>query len=153
VFREANLGVQTGTTAGTITLATTLQAAGGPVNCNCPLNQTIIIPRTAPVISAVRASRTANGFSVVITGFSPSREATQGVFRFAGTSTLDTTELTVQLGSTFNTFFQGAASAQSGGQFTLTVPFTIQGDTSAVNSVTVTLTNATGTSQPVTGTF
>jgi large repetitive protein len=153
VFRVTDLGVQTGTTAGTITLAATLQAAGGPIGCNCPLNQTIVIPRTAPVITAVRASRTATGFSVVITGFSTSRDGTQGVFRFAGTNTLDTTELTVQLATTFNTFFQSAASAQTGGQFTLTVPFTIQGDTSAVNSVTVTLTNAAGTSQPVTATF
>lgn len=153
VFRVAELGIQTGTTAGTITLAAALQAAGGPVNCNCQLNQTITIPRTAPVISAVRSTRTANGFSVVITGFSTTREATQGLFRFAGTNNLGTTELTVPLTTTFSAYFQSPASAETGGQFTLTIPFTVQGDTSSVNSVTVTLTNSTGTSQPVTASF
>ena len=152
-FRVADLGVQTGTTAGTITLAATLQAAGGPINCNCALNQTIVIPRAAPLITAVRATRAGNGFNLVVTGFSTGREGTQGVFRFAGTNALDTPEVTVQLATAFNAFFQSAASAQTGGQFTLSVPFTIQGNTSAVNSVTVTLTNASGTSQPVTATF
>ena len=153
VFRVADLAVQTGTTAGTITLAALLQAGGGPVNCNCQLNQTIVIPRSAPVISSVRVTRTAGGFNVLITGFSTSREVTQGLFRFAGSTTLQTTELTVALTPTFNTYYQGAASAGFGGQFALTIPFTIQGDTTTVNSVTATLTNGTGTSQAVTSTF
>ena len=61
VFRTADLGVQTGTTAGTITLSPTLSASGAPVNCNCQLTQTIVIPRSAPVISAVRVTRTGGG--------------------------------------------------------------------------------------------
>jgi large repetitive protein len=153
VFRVPNLGIQTGTTAGTITLATSLQAAGTPVNCNCQLSQTIVIPRTAPTLSAVRATRTGTGFNIVVTGFSTTREVTQGTFRFAGTTNLQTTELTVALTSTFNTYFQSTAASQFGGQFTLTIPFTIQGDTATVNSVTVVLTNAVGSSQPVTATF
>jgi large repetitive protein len=153
VFRVPDLGVQTGTTAGTITLAATLQAAGAPVNCNCPLNQTIVIPRSAPTITALRVTRTATGFNVVITGFSTSRELTQGTFRFAGATTLDTTELVVPLTGVANTYFQGSAGAPFGGQFTLTLPFTIQGNTATVTSVTGTLTNGSGISQAVTTTF
>jgi hypothetical protein len=75
------------------------------------------------------------------------------VFRFSGGTALQTTELTVPLTAAVNSYFQGAGAAQFGGQFVLTVPFTIQGDTSTVTSVTVTLTNAAGTSQPATATF
>jgi hypothetical protein len=152
VFSVASLGIQTGTTAGTITLTTNLTGNGSPIGCNCPLTQTIVIARSAPVITALRVARTATGFNVTIVGFSTTREVTQGTFRFAGTGSLQTTELTVQLGPTFNTYFQSAA-ATFGGQFSVTVPFTIQGGTATVNSVTATLTNAVGTSQPSTTSF
>jgi hypothetical protein len=153
MFRVPDLGVQTGTTAGTITLTATLTAGGAPLACTCTLTQTIVVPRTAPSISSVRATRTSTGFGLVITGFTTTREITQGVFRFSGGTALQTTELTVPLAASVNSFFQGAGAAQFGGQFVLTVPFTIQGDTTAVTSVTVTLTNAAGTSQPVTAAF
>jgi hypothetical protein len=151
-FRIPELAVQTGTTAGTITLATTLQAGGNPVSCNCQLTQTIVIPRSVPVITSARAQRTATGFTVTVTGFSTSREVTQGTFRFVGTN-LQTTELTVPVTPAFNTWFQSAASQQFGGQFSLSLPFTIQGDLASVTSVTVILTNGAGNSQPATASF
>jgi hypothetical protein len=153
VFRVPNLAIQTGTTAGTITLASTLTAGGGAVNCpNCQLGQSVSIPRTAPVITNVRVARTTTGFTVTLTGFSTTREIAQGTFRFAG-SNLQTTELVVPLTATFNTWFQSEPSQHFGGQFTMTLPFTIQGDTSSVTSLTVTLTNAVGASQPSTANF
>ena len=152
VFQVPDLAIQTGTTAGTITLNSALSAAGTPVDCNCQLDRTIVIPRTAPVITNLRVQRTATGFDVIVTGYSTTREVTQGTFRFAG-SNLQTTELNVQLTTTFNTWFQSAASQTFGGQFSLRIPFTIQGDTNNVNSVTVTLANASGASQPNTASF
>jgi hypothetical protein len=113
----------------------------------------IVIARSAPVITALRVQRTATGFDVTITGFSTSREITQGAFRFTGTTNLQTTEAVVPLSSTFNTWFQSEASNAFGGQFTLRIPFTIQGDTATVNALTVTLTNGTGNSQPSTANF
>jgi hypothetical protein len=151
-FDVPQMAVQTGTTAGTITLTTALQTDTGPVNCNCELNRTIVIPRTAPVITSVRLQRSGNGFTVTITGFSTSREVTQGTFRFGGTN-LQGNEATVPLTASFNAWFQGTASQQFGGQFTLSFPFTIQGDPNNVTSVTVTLTNSAGTSQPATANF
>jgi hypothetical protein len=151
-FSVPQLAVQTGTTAGTITLTTALQAGGNPVNCSCDLNRTIVIPRTAPVINTVRLQRSGAGFTVTVTGFSTSREVTQGTFRFGGTN-LQTNEVTVPLTASFNSWFQGAPSQGSGGLFTLTLPFTIQGDANSVTSVTVTLTNSAGTSQPSTANF
>jgi hypothetical protein len=153
VFRVPNLGIQTGTTAGTITLASTLTAGGGAVTCpSCQLSQSIVVPRTVPVISSVRVQRSATGFTVTLTGFSTTREISQGTFRFVGNN-LQTTELVVPLTATFNAWFQSVPSQQFGGQFTMTLPFTIQGDTSSVTSLTVTLTNAVGNSQQATGNF
>jgi hypothetical protein len=152
IFRVPDLAVQTGTTAGTITLVTTLLSGGNPIDCNCQLTRTIVIPRSVPVITSARAQRTATGFTVTVTGFSTSREVTQGTFRFAGTN-LQTTEVTVPLTAPFNAWFQSAPSQQFGGQFTLSFPFTIQGDLSSVTSVTVILTNSAGNSQPATASF
>ena len=152
VFRVANLQLQTGTTAGTITLTTTFTAAGSSINCNCQLARTIVIPRTTPVLNGVRVQRTANGFNVIVTGFSSTREMVQGTFRFAGTN-LQASDFTVQLTNQFNAWFQSTQAAQFGGQFSLSIPFTIQGDTTNVNSVTVTLANTVGSSSSVTTTF
>jgi hypothetical protein len=151
-FTQPTVGIQTGTVAGVITLTTALQAGGSPVTCNCPLTQTIRIARSAPTISSVRVTRTSTGFSVVVTGFSTTREVSQGLFRFGG-SNLQTSELSVQLAQPFTTWFQGAQSAQFGGQFVLTMPFNVSGDTASVTSVTVTLTNGVGASQPATANF
>lgn len=146
-FTDPNLGIQLGTVAGTITLTTTLQSNGTPVPCNCT-PQKIVIPRGAPVIRSVVARRTAGGFTVDVTGFSSSRELTSATFRFTqGTAgNLQTNEATVQVGPVFTTYFQGADGLKNGSLFTLTQPFTINGDQNAVSSVTVTLTNAQGTS-------
>jgi large repetitive protein len=152
VFSVANFAIQTGTTAGTITLTATLQAGGSEVDCNCELTRTIVIPRTAATITGVQVERSAGGFSVIVNGFSTSREITQGTFRFSGTN-LEGTEFTTPLTATFNSWFQSEASREFGGAFTLTFPFTIQGDGGNVNSVSVTLTNSVGASQPVTANF
>ena len=95
----------------------------------------------------------ATGFNVVVTGFSTTREITQGTFRFAGTTNLQTTELTVALTAIFNTYFQGATARRL--RRTIHAHDTVHdpGRYSNVNSVTVVLTNAVGSSQPVTATF
>jgi hypothetical protein len=151
VFRLSDVLIQTGTVAGTITITTTLSAGGNPITCACPLVRTVRIPRAVPVISSVRVTRTGNGFNLVITGFSSTREITRGVFRFSGTIALQTNEVIVPFTDVFNTYFRG--SAQVGGQFVLTMPFVIQGQAGAVTSVSVTLSNTQGDSQAVSATL
>ena len=124
-----------------------LTAAGTPVTCSCSLVQTLRIPRAAPTISSVRVTRTSNGFNLVITGFSSTREVTRGIFRFSGTAGLQTNEIIVPYAEPFNNFFTG--NSQVGGQFVLTMPFVIQGEAGAVTSVSVILSNTQGDSQPV----
>lgn len=150
VFPIATPAVQLGTTAGTITINGTLQA-GGVTLTPAPAPQTIVIPRSAPVISAVEVTRSASGITVVVTGFAPSRSNTSARFRFtaAAGANLQTSELTVTTTDLFNTWFRGSQSTQFGSQFRYSQVFNIQGDSSQVRSVEVTLTNADGTSQPV----
>ncbi len=150
VFAIATPAVQVGTTAGTITLTGNLQTSGVTLT-PAPAPQTIVIPRSAPVISGVEVTRSTSGITVVVTGYAPSRSNTSGRFRFtaAAGATLQTSELTVTTTDLFNTWFRGAASTQFGSQFRYSQVFNIQGDASQVRSVEVTLTNADGTSQPV----
>jgi hypothetical protein len=148
-FPGPDIGLQTGTVAGTITLTTTLQSGGTPVVCNCALTRTILIPRSVPVITRVTAARSGNGFTVTVIGFSTSRELTQATFQFSGGTNLQTPSATVPLGATGAAWYQSSASVPFGSQFLLTVPFTIQGDQNAVTNVSVTIANASGTSTAV----
>jgi hypothetical protein len=147
--------VQVGTTPGLIRITATFIAAGSDVTPQPAPERTIRIERAAPVISSVKLTRTSGGFEVTITGFATARDLTSASFRLAtsGSGTLQGSEFTVQVGSAFSTWFASDSARQFGGQFTYTQPFSVQGDTSAITSVTVTLTNSSGTSQPMTATF
>jgi hypothetical protein len=58
---------------------------------------------------------------------------------------LQTNEVILPLTDAFNAFFRGRA--QFGGQFSVTVPFVIQGESGAVTSVTILMGNSVGDSQ------
>jgi hypothetical protein len=76
----------------------------------------------------------------------------QAEFTFAAApgQTLQTTDLIVPADQIFSTWFQSSASAASGGTFLYTQPFTLNGSSSAVGSVNVTLTNTQGVSAAAT---
>ncbi len=144
-----SFSLQTGSVAGTITLSVTWQAGGVTFAERAGLSPTIQIARVAPVITAVTASTTSTGLQVLVTGYSNTREVTQAVVQFtaAAGQSLQTASVTVPLTDAANTWFEGAASDQYGGQFILTLPFTVTGGASgAIGSVSVTLTNTIGTS-------
>jgi hypothetical protein len=146
------VGVQTGTVAGTITITARLTSASQDITPAPIPTHTIRINATAPVIQSVTATRNTAGFNVVITGFASSRELTQVIFTFtaAGGTNLQTTTITIPSGTLFSQWFQSTASAPFGSQFTLTQPFTVQGGTTGIVSVTVTLVSGVGNSTPVT---
>ena len=146
------VGVQTGTVAGTVTITTHLQASGQDITPTPAPQQTLRINPGAPVIRSVTATRSGSTFTVTVVGFATDRELTQAVFQFTG-SNVQTGSVTVPVDGLFAAWFGGAASAQYGGQFTFTQPFTVQGDPAAVVSVSVTLTNKIGSSTPVSATL
>lgn len=136
---------QAGTTAGTITLTVTLRQGATTITPDPFITRTLRVDRAAPGISSVRINRTATGFEVLVTGYSNTREISGATFTFtpASGSTLATSTFSVAVQPVFQTWFAGSGSQTYGGQFLLTVPFTVS-NTSALASVSVTLTNAAG---------
>jgi hypothetical protein len=151
----SSVGVQTGTVAGTITITTQMQASGQNITPTPAPQQTVRINAGAPVIRSVTAARSTGTFTVTVVGYATDRELTQAVFQFtaASGSNLQTSSVTIPVDQLFAAWYGSAASAQYGSQFTLTQPFTVQGDPAAVVSVSVTLTNKIGNSTPVSATL
>jgi hypothetical protein len=147
--------LQTGTVAGLIELSVRLEAGGQDLTPSPAPRQTARVNSAAPVLRTVRARRVTGGLEVEIIGFATSRELRQAVFRFTPIpgSALQTTELNVALESGARAWYESEASRQFGSQFTMTQQFNVQGDTSAIASVTVTITNAQGTSAAATASF
>jgi hypothetical protein len=152
-----DVGVQTGSVAGVITVTSQMQAAGQDVTPSPAPRQTIRIAAAAPVIvpGTITAVRNSTGFTVTLTGYATDRELTQALFQFtaASGSTLQTTTLTVPLDALFAQYFSGSSAVPFGSQFTYTQPFTVTGSTQAIVSVTVTLVNKIGQSSPATATL
>ena len=152
-----DVGVQTGSVAGLITIVAQMQAAGLDVTPSPAPRRTIRIAAAAPVIvtGTITAVRNATGFTVTLTGYVTDREMTQAIFTFTAApgGNLQTTTLTVPIDAMFVTYFGGSSAAAAGSQFTYTQPFTVTGSTQAVVSVTVTLVNKLGQSTPATATL
>ena len=111
------------------------------------------VDRLAPQISQVKITTTSGGFQLEVTGYSTTREVTQGTFVFtpASGSSLTQSSVTVSMSSAAQQWFSSATRPNFGGQFLLTMPFTLQGAT--LSSVSVTLTNGQGTSPAVSASF
>uniref|UniRef100_Q01XH1 Ig family protein n=1 Tax=Solibacter usitatus (strain Ellin6076) TaxID=234267 RepID=Q01XH1_SOLUE len=144
---------QTGTVMGTLRLDVTLQTGGKSVSP--PSNPAISgqLARLAPVIVGTPAvTRTTNGIQVSLIGFATSREVTSATFHFTGTN-LQGTDINVPLSSLLGGWFSDPQSIAFGSTFKLVQQFTVQGAASQVTGVTITLTNAVGSSTPVSVTF
>ncbi len=147
--------LQVGTVAGTITMTERLTIGTQDITPSPAPTQTIQIATSAPVLTgnpSVTATRNATGFTVVATGYSNTREISQAVFQFtaAAGTTLQTSTITVSGDTLFAPYYQSAASNATGGSFRLTQPFTVQGSTQGIVSLTLTLVNRIGSSRAVT---
>jgi Putative Ig domain len=145
------IGVQTGTVAGLITITAHLTAAGQDISGTPVPTRTIRVNATAPVITSVTATRNSTGFTVTVVGFASSREMTQALFQFTAASgtTLSSSSLTVPIDTIFSGWYQSPASSPFGSQFTYTQPFTVSGGAQSIVSVSVTLVNKVGSSTAV----
>jgi len=147
----SNVGVQTGTVAGTITITAKFVAGTTDVTPTPAPSATIVVPAAGPIITAVRAQRTSSGFTVFVTGFATNRDVETATFTFTASegSTLATTQVSQQVTSLFTTYYGGSTSTPFGSQFTFAQPFSTDGAPSTVFSVSVTLGNKLGNSPPV----
>jgi hypothetical protein len=154
---STDVGVQTGTVAGLITVTAQLQASGQDVTPSPAPRTTTRIAAGAPVIipSTLTAVRNSTGFTVTLNGYVTDREMTQANFQFTSATggNLQTTTLTVPIDTMFAQYFSSAGATATGSQFTFTQPFTVTGSPQAIVSVTVTLVNKIGQSTPATVTL
>ena len=109
----------------------------------------------APYIAQVSESATGNPFTLVVTGYSMTRDLQSITYTFSTSQsnyTVASGPVTVTVATPAATWFNSAGSAATGGQFQYTQQFNISGGTSAnLSSVSVTVTSQTsGTSPPVT---
>jgi hypothetical protein len=144
------LRFQVGTVAGQVQLQTTFTPLGGLPTPGPTI--TVTIPRAVPVITAASLAPGTGGFALTVEGFSNTREVSTMTLQFNPTpgSSLETTTVTVPVTAAFNAWFNSAGSRAFGGSFRLTLPLTVTGELSAVDSVVVRLTNSVGESQPFT---
>jgi hypothetical protein len=151
-FSVPRLALQSGSVAGTIQF-TVESLRAGTVSLPAPTGplQASQVTPGAAFIRSVTVARTSGGFDVQVVALSTTREVTAATVRFraAAGSTVPATEVTVPLTEAARAWFQGPGSMQYGGQFTLTLPFSIVGSGVSLQSVAVILTNSLGPSAEV----
>jgi large repetitive protein len=142
------LRLSTGTVAGTIRIRTSTN----PGAATPPGETVVTIPRAAPVITAGTAQLGTGAFTLLIDGYSNTREIASATFRLTPVAgaTLTATEVQVPVAAAYTAWYQSAASAPFGGQFRLTMPFNVAGSVGDIESVIVTITNTVGASQAFT---
>ncbi len=147
VFPVTPLRILSGTVAGMIRIRT----ATAPESSTPVPESTVPIARSLPVITAGTVQIGTGTFTVQIDGYSNTREISAATFRLtpAAGAPLVTTDVPVAVGASFTAWYQSAGAAAFGGQFRLALPFTVTGSLTDIESVTVTVTNAVGTSQPI----
>jgi hypothetical protein len=126
---------------GTIRLAADID--NGPQDVTVAL---VDIATTAPQMSNITATRTSNGLEVQITGYSPSRRVTTVDFTFNLNVAGKVSQVVVSanVDASFSAWYTSAASIAFGSSFSFVQAFNVEGDTSMIQSVTVRLSNAQG---------
>jgi hypothetical protein len=147
---------QTGSVAGTISITPKFTIGTVDLTPAQPLVKSVAIPTTAPHLArASVGARTATSIELLITGYAPSRSMQQLNLEFTAVPgrNLQTRSLTVDVGSAFNSWYQATASTAAGSQFTASVTLNVAGDSSAIQAIGVTVTNANGVSPQVSATL
>jgi len=104
-----------------------MSAGGQDITPSPAPTKTISLDSAVPVISSVILQQVTGGLNVVVTGYSNTREVSSGSFTFTVSSgnTLSQATIPVQLSSAYAGWFGNASSNATGGQFKLTVPFSV----------------------------
>jgi len=147
----ATTAFQSGTVAGSIGLRVTL-AVGATDVTPAPVapSRTIAVPRGAPVVRSVTiANRTATTFQAVAVVFSTTREINTLLTTLAGTSSLQTTRITQDVGPLVTQWYSSGPAAAFGSLATITITYTVQGPLSDIRSISISLASGDGTSPAV----
>jgi hypothetical protein len=159
------LRLQTGTVASSITLTPTFatQSGGIDVTPASPTTLQFAVAAAPPVLVAVLpVNETANSFALNVTGYSTTRTLTSVTLQFtaAASMTLGTSQVTIDVRQAATLWFQSAGSQSFGGQFTVTLPFTLQGTPptgktllQTIASISATVSNERGASNSLVATL
>ncbi len=148
--------IQQGTVAGTITVEIVSLMQGDQDVLPVPHPSTqVVVPSGPPAITSLTfENETATGFDIVVSGYSLTRDLTIATVAFtasAGASLEGSSNFSVDVSSVARTFYMSPASVAGGSEFTgLRLRVNVDGDKTAIGSVTVTVANSTGTSDPIT---
>jgi len=146
------VALQTGTVAGTINVTLSLTADGVDVTPAGVSPITLVIAPGAPVVTSVTFTNSGTGqLTVVVNGFSNTRDMSKADFVFTGTgaSALGSSTASVTTTSLFTPWYASATSDAYGSEFTYTQNFQLSQPDSGITGVSVTLTNSIGTSESV----
>jgi hypothetical protein len=146
------VALQTGTVAGTITVTLALTAGGVDVTPAGLTPITLVIAASAPTITSVSFTNSDQGqITVIVSGFSNTREVTQAEFVFSGSGagSLRSSKVDVSASGLFTPWYSSSASDQFGSEFTYTQNFQLSKPDAGVTGVAVTLANSVGTSGSV----
>lgn len=154
---------QTGSVSGTIVFTPTFRTEGGlNLTPDNPWTLRSTLPSAAPQLAGAGVdNRTTTGFTLSLVGSTTTRSLTKAKFSFKGKPGFNFTETEFEMDLTAASllWFNSPDSVQYGGQFVMQVPFNFSSsDTSsgaqspiqAIESVTVTLSNALGASNQLT---
>lgn len=158
---QSTVRLQTGTVAGTIVLTPSFTSDSGLVlTPTDPPALTMSVAAAAPrLLTAQLTGRTTTGYTLLVTGYTTARQISTIDLAITPTSgeNVTTSRISIPADASFTAWYQSAASAAFGSQFTASIPLTIQGDVTnvtsladTIRSVAVTLTNRLGSSQTVT---
>ncbi len=130
----------------------TLTAGGVDVTPAGLAPTVLVIAPSAPVITSVSFTNSSAGLiTVVINGFSNTREVTDGNFVFTGSGagSLGKSTVSVSVTGLFSPWYSSSASDTFGSEFTYTQNFQLSSPDSGITGVSVTLSNSVGTSGSV----
>jgi hypothetical protein len=155
------IGLQTGTVSGAITLTPAFSTLAGnvPLTPATPTTLQLTVVPLAPTLLAITlTAQTANSVLISVTGFTTSRTLSTWNVQFAAAPgfTIPVTNFTIDVSQISTVWFQSTASRAFGSQFTLSIPFTFQGAVptgqtvlNSIASVAVTVSNGQGTSNSI----
>lgn len=150
--------LQTGTVAGTITLTPEFSTQAGDIDLTPASPATLqlsVTPAAPTIISAQVGSVSSNAFVLTVVGYSTTRSLTAMAVQFTAAAGFDisTAPVNIDLSNVAAAYFDSTASVAFGGQFQVTVPFTLSGKvgtgqtlTGAIATISTTVSNPTGTS-------
>lgn len=155
------ISLQTGSVAGTITVTPSFALASGldVTPASAPTLSLSVPSGPAQLTSALISAETATSLTLQVSGYATTRDLATLSFQFTpqSSTTLSSGSFSVNIGPNAQVWFSSTQSDSFGGQFSVSVPFTLSnGQTSTststtslvslLQSVSITATNSAGTS-------